>query len=130
MTVAEIVDETVEYYKTHPRAVRDDGSCQYFEPGTGCMCAVGRCLEDPGLPMSVGTNAQAIELAWDLDAARLDDLLKPRYRGHPEAFWGELQVLHDLAQNWRRDETAPGGMILSATGKKEASLIKKKFSRN
>lgn len=112
MTVAEIVDETVEYYMTHPRAIRDDGGCYYFDSDTRCMCAVGRCLMNPEL--TEGNNALAADLPGDLGCRNLDDLLKPPYRGQTEKFWEDLQELHDEGAHWVPNEQ--GGNDLSAPG--------------
>lgn len=126
LTVREIVDETIEYYRTHRRAeVVYEGvrECVYLAPD-GAMCAVGRCLLED-LPQrehlrgGVGMVSRNVKLGFTPcpDASMssddgLDAILKPQYRGHPLEFWQNLQRLHDDAYNW----TSYGGGELSANG--------------
>lgn len=46
MTKLDIIEETVEYYKTHNRATNKAGGCFYLSE-QGDMCAIGRCCRRP-----------------------------------------------------------------------------------
>lgn len=83
------------------------------------MCAVGRCMEDPPEELECAVDF----LARKLNAERLDDLLKPEYRGLPLDLWLGLQQLHDSAPSWI--STADGGG-LTGYGLKRVSNLKAK----
>ncbi len=118
MTKKEIIYETVEWYKTHPRSVRHDEyghyvGCYYFYPGreNTTMCAVGRCI-DP-------LQAELIKLKDINDSPAsalshivggLDKVLKEQYRGHSENFWDALQELHDMDSYWDKKKLSTAGL--------------------
>lgn len=94
-TKAEIIEETVRYYEEDPSRRSYDMAthmCNYLSP-TGQMCAVGRCMTDPG---SVTATSDVYSLA-DSSESGLDGLLKEEYRGHSVDFWDSLQQYHDCA---------------------------------
>lgn len=104
-----IVAETIEFYKTNPRGMQGD-SCVYLCEEDNSMCAVGRCLIDPGAideVASVGgiwtddreNVGQPIALS-DRRYRFLDHALKPKYRGLPLIFWSALQTMHDSTPCW------------------------------
>lgn len=97
MTIKEIVDETVEHYSKDPRRrASNDGDCFYLLGKK--KCAVGRCMT----PKARTKYAEFVGGATDLhfDAGGIDNVLPPRYRGHPLLFWSLLQQLHDTDSYW------------------------------
>lgn len=105
-TKAEIILETVEWYKSHPRAVVGVGECVYLTE-EGNKCAVGRVmrlsdeelgeLQGPVYKLTRGTDfikSSGEEIKFD------DGMLQEEYRGHEEEFWKDLQKLHDDDENW------------------------------
>lgn len=117
-TALEIIDETVEYYSTHKRAiavVEHDVRCKYFY--RGMACAVGRCMPKE--------TAKRIEREKGGTAVggipHLDTNLLPEYRGHGILFWESLQNLHDTAEYW-------DGKKLTIDGKTKVENIKKQFA--
>lgn len=93
LTTKQIIDETVEYYKTHARGMNEQRSCEY-KTDEGHMCAVGRCLTDDG-HAQISYQNSLVE-----DIINLDTLLKPQYKGYDLAFWQNLQRLHDDDNYW------------------------------
>lgn len=136
----QIIEETVEHYQKHPRAIRrlPSGSlagCYYFKPGEpDCQCAVGRCLTITNpivLQMkqgakggkAVGSDTSTVNgLASTLvdSGSNLDKALKPAYRGHAVEFWRDLQSLHDSDTNWN-------GQNLTEMGMKNIKSLKQRY---
>ena len=106
----DIIDETVEYYKTHDRASRPrsgvNSFCHYYMDGS--MCAVGRCLKCPEDAEKGCVNKNILQD------------LKPEYVGHEIVFWFELQKLHDRDTNWN-------GKSLTLTGKNYVKELRDKW---
>lgn len=127
-SMLEILDETVEYYRTHPRAVAN-GDCDYatLVNGEYAFCGVGRCLIDPiGLQKLIG-NEPASAKNFDSvmegfgfpEFGSLESQLKPEYRGHPVDFWQSLQAFHDSDGNWILYD---GQNVLSGEGISEYNI--------
>lgn len=95
LTKIEIIDETLEFYKTNPRATDSKDNCMYLDPKTGNKCAYGRCMIDARFLVNSGRTAQAVHR---------DTLLLERYRGHDECFWGDIQDIHDVYLDPETDE--------------------------
>jgi len=93
-TRKEIIDETVAAYTLNTRAFTY-GSCRYLTD-YGNMCAVGRCCTEPKLSWRGSCTA----IKDGSDVLNLGSELKPEYRGHPAGFWLDIQLLHDMRQNW------------------------------
>lgn len=104
MTQEEIVLETIEHYRTHPRSVdREAETCLYISPN-GERCAYSRCCTpESRFHEGVGCYEQP-------DAA-----LKPEYKMHSTRFWMALQRLHDKDMNWTPNDC--GGQDLSEEGR-------------
>ena len=121
LTAQQIIDETVEYYKNNPRSVkvREDGSrvCQYLNDETSAMCAFGRCLTENSLKVAHEQyeGLPAYSVLGDTEIK-----LKPQYEGQPNAFWQELQYLHDTPRFW-------DGNTLSDEGVRRVKELKKLF---
>ena len=125
LSVKEIIDETVDYYKTHLRGSNDE-RCFYFAEYHGLeepvMCAIGRCLISPRDFEHVTKSVTF--LAQTKGLTNFDELLKPEYHGHPTVFWAGLQFFHDKSCYWIKTET---GNEVSATGKKELASLMREF---
>lgn len=104
MTKIEIIQETAAYYGEDPsrRGLFLDSNsvgdpltkCAYITKD-GKMCAVGRCLIDPGV-ISYDTSIYSALNDKELEQ---EDFKEP-YRGHDADFWTDVQDLHDSALNW------------------------------
>lgn len=91
-TKVEIIKETAEFYTANPRALVEGKfgqQCCYLT-SDGRQCAVGRCLENPG----VLNNAYIIREEFN------KAVFKPEYLGHSLNFWSYLQALHDTNTFW------------------------------
>jgi len=116
MTACEIIQETYEHYTRDPkrRSISPTtGSCKYnYEiPGEKLKhCAVGRCLSLKWRKQgnALGGNSKGIQdMIQENDWTRahennlvLDDMLMPRYKGHDDDLWEELQNWHDNDSHW------------------------------
>jgi len=106
MTVTEIVNETVEYYSTHPRAYNSETlMCEYIT-AQGNKCAVGRCVSDDAATRWQFNGLGQID---NIERNTLEDALLPQYRGHSREFWNELQHLHDREGHWNGNKLSPAG---------------------
>lgn len=127
-TKVEILNETVEYYKTNLRGINPNSlSCVYFVAETGAKCGVGRCCIDPKAtwygPPSDGLFLDGPPPYYDHTTPRvpLDELLFPEYRGHCGAFWDQLQRFHDIPDNWKDNDK--GGSDLTSAGYEELERL-------
>lgn len=101
-TKIEIIDETVEYYKTHKRARTVTGACNYRD-FDGNKCAVGRCMHEGAFDHpAVRTSEYVVDFNGEI-YPKLDQLLKPEYKGHSLEFWRDIQYYHDI-ENYFNDE--------------------------
>ena len=126
-TTNDIIDETVEYYRTHPRAVDPGGVCVYLNE-SGDMCAVGRCMENPSTDMigsvaNLETNDGIIDTT---DETVVNRLFREEYQGHDLVFWSELQNLHDRNMFW--ESNSAGGADLTQSGIKFVKYLKETYS--
>jgi hypothetical protein len=97
-TKKEIIEETVEYYRTHERGLNSANECVYFNDETQDVCAIGRCMSNP----VKFKDYTAPALSFDSKERRyvLEDELLPEYKGHERIFWDQLQEFHDCVNNW------------------------------
>lgn len=105
-----LINETIEYYKNNDRAIRN-GDCLYYDNGTGNMCAVGRCLEDPE------NYSDRVNNVKNLLQSEGDVMFQEKYRNYPSELWDELQDFHDNSLNWN-------GRELTERGDKEARELR------
>lgn len=102
LTKEQIVIETIEYYKTQPRATITDETgvniCKYYN--NGAMCAVGRCLKNPKDFANIDEAVNSDEL-FDICG---QTILSEKYQGHENTFWSNLQELHDTNNHWYIDD--------------------------
>lgn len=103
MNALEIINETVEYYKTNPRGLGEH-SCVY-KAINGSKCALGRAIQDKYLddPLLNSTFAGGVmRLSMNLSVRNLtiEEVLKPEYRGQSKRFWEDLQSWHDVSSHW------------------------------
>lgn len=87
----EILKETVEYYEADPSrwGMDEYNQCQYLTED-GKMCAVGRCCIAPETLKLAGSVSHL-----DIVDIKLEEALKPEYRGQSPGFWVLLQYYHD-----------------------------------
>ena len=93
LSMLEILDETIEYYTHNPRGITDGEVCLYLTED-GKKCAVGRCLVEGRIPTTFEGGVPSLVRKYGTF------LLKPQYRGYKEAFWTDLQTLHDRSYYW------------------------------
>lgn len=134
MTKIEIIEETIKFYSEDPsrRAVktRKDGSsyaCVYVYGKR--RCALSRCMSPEFLEKygeiindkgSIGEGLSKYlseELHIDLDEALL-----PKYRGHSEDFWSDIQAMHDISENWDKNGLTDRGRTFVTNIKQKHTL--------
>lgn len=119
-TPYEVIDETVEYYRTHNRGIGEDGGCVYFHDN--CVCAVGRFMKNP---QAFAEMRDTIDCLIDDKVIKKVKHFKPEYTGLKKAFLINLQTLHDDEDHWKINKE--GGQDLSASGKDWVNWMKRKF---
>ena len=121
----EILKETLEFYKTNPRSVKD-GEYYYTLQITQRRKThdpVGRCFfakykqENNSL-----INKHLFDLNQELN---LDEYLLKKYRGHNIIFWLDLQAFHDNDEFWINGVNKAS---LSAHGKERFDFLKKYYN--
>lgn len=115
-TTLEIIEETIEHYKTNPRSLEKiTGHCKYLNDD-GSKCAFSRCCTDEGVKrlhdLNEGHSITTNHLSY----------LKPEYQGHDVEFWLYIQRLHDSDGNWNGNE-------LTERGKDMVGITKGRFFR-
>lgn len=122
MTFNELLDETIEYYKTNPRGVGLNSygnlACKYITD-EGAMCAVGRCLTDP---KSFQNKFHTVGISDIADDHHISGYFKEEYKDVPLEWWDMLQHFHDPPILWNAD----GG--LSELGKKRAEELRERYA--
>lgn len=94
----DLLDETIRHYgeDVSRRGLERNGfgnnGCTYLAQN-GNMCAVGRCLRNPG---DFDQSLCVQDLITDFG----DNQFKEEYRGFRKDFWSKLQSLHDCNNNW------------------------------
>lgn len=106
----QIIDETVEYYQNHDRAIErypngDVKGCRYYMDGE--MCAVGRCLVDPVKVNNSNVCNDYVDMVVNYFGP---DVFQEDYRGKSVMFWRDLQQLHDDDINWNGRELTEAGI--------------------
>lgn len=135
MTKIEILDFIVDYYKTHPRALKPSGTgCTYFNEENGARCAHSICIEDSVLEAMVsragGSNIESFSLgssAYTIIKIFGDGIHKPEFRGHSVNFWADVQGLHDKSDNWTPNGV---GSDLNGSGVERLSILKERYKNN
>ncbi len=121
LTKIQIIDETVEYYKTHDRAIDDNLKCCYLSDDNR-MCAHSRCLTDEAratLLQEFSNNATAYVVIGEFG----DECHKEEYRGHDEEFWQRIQSIHDSHSYW-------SGKTFTPAGEKFVNSLKEDYANN
>jgi hypothetical protein len=135
MTKIEIIEETINFYSQDPsrRAVktREDGSsyaCLYVYKEK--RCALSRCMSPEFLEKYGEIINDTGSITEDLSRylseelhINLDDTLLPKYRGHNEDFWSDIQAMHDIVENWDKNG-------LTDRGRKFVTNIKQTHTLN
>jgi hypothetical protein len=113
-STVDIINETVEYYKTNDRGVVDINGkiaeCVYYkkEKDKIKMCAIGRCLKEP-------SNLEGVTMGlYNVFGSHVDYYLKEEYKGHNFIFWRVIQHFHDHPHYW---EKSGDGWVLTDKGK-------------
>lgn len=103
-TKLEIINETAAYYSEDPsRRAISNGNCVYFDPDTGNMCAVGRCLNKPSdFKNNKGRSCSLIN-------SEGYGIFKEDYKIMDSIFWHSLQNFHDSKRNWDEKGLTPFG---------------------
>ncbi len=123
MTKIEIINETVEYYRTHPRGINPDEQCVYLSLESA-KCAVGRCMNEERLK-EYGNFIGSIGSLVNEEAQPVDYFLQEKYHGHPLKFWENLQALHDGRSYWEETEE---DNILTNVGLNYLAELKAKYA--
>jgi len=106
----QIIEETVEYYKTHNRAIDNKThDCYYYRNGD--TCPIGRCMENPEEFNNAILNVLDIHKEYGIDK-----VLKEEYKGHHVKFWENLQNLHDCMQYWTTSDLGDNVNDLTESG--------------
>lgn len=123
LTWEEIVNETVEYYKTHPRSLDQGGEYCLYKGPNGACCAFSRCCV-AGIDFSDYEKGPASNVLRDNG----EEVLQEQYRGHSPGQWNILQQLHDSSSHW--DNKKDGTRELSAAGVCYSQIVLKSKPRN
>jgi len=133
LTPLELLDETIEYYKTHNRGLMKSKAlisvCRYRN-SKGDMCALGRCFTDEametelkhgGIIAHYGNGAPSLEHEYGIS-----NLVKDQYVNIGLRTWSQLQRLHDKHEYWNANDD--GGWDLSEEGLERVKTLKIAFS--
>lgn len=113
------LDETVAYYKTHPRGVSSKTHRCSYQAG----CAIGRHL-DGQLAAKLDRYLDRYDDATVSNPA-LFERLPPTLQELDMEFLKDVQALHDIDDNWMMNNL--GGQDLSPLGHIEFDLIKEQY---
>ena len=86
-----LIDETVEYYSSHPRSISEEGNnCKYVGDNDE-KCAFSRCCIDDA-EYDEGRPASCQRMKY----------LLPEYQilASKLTFWNKIQHIHDGGKNW------------------------------
>lgn len=92
MNKIEIIDDTIDWYSSHPRSLLPGTNTCLYKGSDGKECAFQRVVEND---LSICEGKAAFVLARDKAVT-----FKPGYEGHDEDFWHEIQRLHDNQYYW------------------------------
>ena len=114
-SMAQVVADVVEYYKTNPRGLSVDG-CTYTGCSIGFVCGFTvdhwdeKINEDccSRLPSFICVHKALGDKVWES--------FLPCYRIKNEDFWQEIQQFHDDDENWYKNDF--GGSNLTVEGMK------------
>lgn len=138
LTPIEIIDETVEYYKTHPRAQKGKTvmGCEY-KTADGRMCAVGRCFTEKALEEFENYDGAADDLFNSHIGFYDVTVFKPEYRINNSdisgfeydaiRFWEDLQFLHDWPHHWIEESPESEIRELSERGVNQVKRLKMRY---
>jgi hypothetical protein len=138
-TIKQIIEESKEYYRTHPRSKDKKGSdnlysCFYnliVDNKIVSHCVVGRCLLKKYQILDLkGNDCDNYTLVVDNKAGCLDNMLKPEYRGHSEDFWDMLQELHDTNDYWEPSKVEGEYQLINKKGEERIKVILTHYPEN
>ena len=122
MTFAELVDETVSYYRNNPRSKSELLECRYAGPN-GERCAVARLCDESVTDLEAMDSQSCA--AWD-DVCHMATL-KPEYAHFTMEQIQGLQGFHDRDGNWIDPYGKSGTRGLTVEGKKKAYNLKSRY---
>lgn len=114
----EYLDETVEYYSTHPRCLNDKRECYYSPEKAGLIgktdgCAIGRkCSPELRSKLDREFENKSVDVIFSLLPNDLKELDKD--------FLGEVQRFHDVGIYWDK-------VGLSEKGRQKYNWIKEQY---
>lgn len=111
-----LLEETIEYYKTHKRGFNEKNEKCFYYLNKDAMCAVGRCMKNPSIFKDFRGDVYKLD-----EEEGIESLLKDKYKGYSIFFWKQLQRFHDINSFWNPTEN---GQVLSNEGEyKKKGLI-------
>jgi len=125
-TKRQIILETAKKYTSKNRSIvknplYNDGEGCLYGNAQGNKCAVGRCLKSNSDIFDTMNEGYSVS---DIGGVKLNEELKPSYRGHSVKFWTDLQKFHDKKHNWdNKGLTGSGDEHLESLLKKWGETI-------
>lgn len=110
MTKKEIIDETVEYYKTHERGYDASINVCVYTSSTDAKCAIGFRMNPKSLEKYKNYQGAVDDLLSD-SSENIDNILELKYKGHDLEFWLEIQSFHDNSRNWDSHKLSKGNTL-------------------
>ena len=99
-TPAEVIQETIDFYHSGNRSLKENGNCAYLVETTGTMCAVGRCLSEKGLSdfhnKEINNAANSVQDMMVI----FPNSFKEEYKNISLRVWAILQTMHDDPSLW------------------------------
>lgn len=96
----DVLNDTIKHYRTddNKKCENHEGKCVYSSSDHDNNCALGRYMTDEAkdiLRDNVSATAHSLK-----EEGKLEQYLKPEYRGFKVDFWKMLQNLHDSEKMW------------------------------
>lgn len=97
MTPKELIEDTIEYYKTNPRGVNEYGHYAYLSEDGEKKCAVGRWIDHykmdrAGISLKVLNGFGSIDNGY---YEEIKSILKDEVKDISFELWEDLQNYHD-----------------------------------
>lgn len=109
MTAIEIIEETANFYNLGNRST-SAFRCLYNGPDNK-KCAFARmCIDPTSLTEGISVSISGARSLFE-SMEKLQEALKPEYRGYPLDFYFQLQQLHDNDINWNDTGLSKIGQI-------------------
>lgn len=123
-----MIDETVKYYKTHPRGIIPGTEACLYKEGDK-ECAVGRCMTKKAQKSFEHTETPIHTLLEEQELGMYEfekKYFKKKYQlDFPIQFWKDLQKLHDKSHYWNNEQLSGiSGQTLSERGQNQVEILK------